>query len=82
MRLTEPQDTAVIERRRYLARPTGCGLCGIETLTEARRTPMVVVNDSTFEPKEIMSVLAALDTRQAINKMTHAVHGAAFVSQG
>lgn len=78
MRLTEPQATAFIERRRYLAGPTGCGLCGIETLTEAMRAPVVVVDDSTFAPKEIMAALAALYAKQAINEMTHAVHGAAL----
>jgi len=82
MRLTEPQAAALNERRRYLAGPTGCGLCGIETLTEAMRTPTLVVDDSTFAPEEIMSALAALYTRQAINQMTHAVHGAALYRKG
>ncbi|MGB6538160.1 MAG: formate dehydrogenase accessory sulfurtransferase FdhD [Xanthobacteraceae bacterium] len=78
MRLTEPHASALHERRRYLAGPTGCGLCGIETLTEAMRMPNVVADDSTFTPNEIMAALDALAGRQAINEMTHAVHGAAF----
>jgi FdhD protein len=82
MRLTEPHATAFRERRRYLAGPTGCGLCGIETLTEAMRTPNAVDDDSTVAPKEIMAALDALHGLQAINEMTHAVHGAAFYRRG
>ncbi len=82
MRLTEPHATAFRERRRYLAGPTGCGLCGIETLTEAMRTPNAVADVSTFTPKEFMAALDALAGLQAINQMTHAVHGAAFYRRG
>jgi FdhD protein len=78
MRLTEPHATAFRERRRHLAGPTGCGLCGIETLTEAMRTPVPVADDSIFTPKEIVAALDALHGLQAINEITHAVHGAAF----
>jgi FdhD protein len=82
MRLTEPHATAFRDRRRYLAGPTGCGLCGIETLTEAMRTPTTVADDSAFTPGEIMAALDALHGLQAINQMTHAVHGAAFYRRG
>jgi FdhD protein len=82
MRLAEPHATAFRERRRYLAGPTGCGLCGIETLSEAMRTPNAVADDSTFSPKEIMAALNALAGLQAINEATHAVHGAAFYRRG
>ena len=82
MRLTEPHATAFRERRRYLAGPTGCGLCGIETLSEAMRAPAAVADDSSFTPKEIMAALEALYGLQAINQMTHAVHGAAFYRTG
>lgn len=82
MRLTEPHATAFRERRRYLAGPTGCGLCGIETLSEAMRMPAVVADDSIFAPKQIMAALDALSGLQAINEMTHAVHGAAFYRKG
>jgi FdhD protein len=82
MRLTEPHGTAFRDRRRYLAGPTGCGLCGIESLSEAMRAPTVIADDSCFTPKEIMSALDALYGLQTINQTTHAVHGAAFYRKG
>jgi FdhD protein len=78
MRLTEPHATAFRDRRRDLAGPTGCALCGIETLREAMRVPTMIADDSSFTPKEIMSALDSLYGLQAINQMTQAVHGAAF----
>ena len=74
--------TAFRERRRYLAGPTGCGLCGIESLTEAMRTPAVVADDAVFTPQEIMAALDALARLQAINRATRAVHAAAFYRRG
>jgi FdhD protein len=80
--LAEPHATDFRERRRYLAGPTGCGLCGIESLGEAMRTPAAVNDDAVFSPAEIMTALDALHGLQAINRATHAVHGAAFYRRG
>ncbi|HEX5507744.1 MAG TPA: formate dehydrogenase accessory sulfurtransferase FdhD [Pseudolabrys sp.] len=82
MRLAEPHATVFRERRRYLAGPTGCGLCGIESLGEAMRTPVTIADASSFAPKDIMGALDALHGLQAINRSTRAVHGAAFYRQG
>ena len=68
MRLAEPRATAFTERRRYLAGPTGCGLCGIESLEEATRPPATVADDSSFTPDEIMAALAAFHGLQALNR--------------
>ncbi|HEY1544388.1 MAG TPA: formate dehydrogenase accessory sulfurtransferase FdhD [Xanthobacteraceae bacterium] len=82
MRLTEPHATAFRDRRRYLAGPTGCGLCGIESLTEAMRTPSTVSDEIAFAPKDIMTALDALNVKQTINHSTRAVHAAAFFHPG
>ena len=78
MWLTEPRAAALSERRRHLAGPTGCGLCGIESLDEAVRPAQRVREGGVFTPVEIMRALEALAPRQDLNRQTRAVHAAAF----
>lgn len=65
-------------RRRKLAGPTGCGLCGVESLTEAMRPPPPVDAGRVYEPEEIMTAVASLSARQELNRETRAVHAAGF----
>jgi FdhD protein len=76
--LSERRAAALNERRRRMAGPTGCGLCGIESLAEAMRPAPCVRTGQIFEPAEIMHALAALAPRQALNRQTRAVHAAGF----
>jgi FdhD protein len=78
MWLNEPRGAALQERRRYLAGPTGCGLCGIDSLEEAVRALPQVRSSETFAPAEIMRALDSLGPRQELNRQTRAVHAAAF----
>jgi FdhD protein len=79
MRLAEPHASSFSQRRRYLAGPTGCGLCGIESLGEAMRTPRQIVDEAiAVAPHDILQALAGLDAGQDIHRQTHAVHAAAF----
>jgi len=78
MRLTDAHASAFHARRRYLAGPTGCGLCGIESLGEAMRQPASIGGDAVFTSRDIARALQALEAEQAINAQTRAVHGAAF----
>jgi FdhD protein len=82
MWLSEPRAAALGERRRHLAGPTGCGLCGIESLAEALRPPPRVCAAETFTPADIMRALEALAPRQELNRATRAVHAAAFWESG
>jgi FdhD protein len=82
MRLAEPHATVFRERRRFLAGPTGCGLCGIESLGEAMRTPAMVADPGSATPQDIAMALDALDGRQAINQTTRATHAAAYYRRG
>ncbi len=65
-------------RRRQMAGPTGCGLCGIDSLAEAVRTPPVVGGDLTMTPQELLAAMAAMSGAQTLNRETHGVHAAAF----
>jgi FdhD protein len=81
--LSEPRSAALAERRRHMAGPTGCGLCGIESLAEALRPVRRVDEDlgpapHLFHPNEIMRALDSLAPHQDLNRQTRAVHAAAF----
>ncbi|MBR0928068.1 formate dehydrogenase accessory sulfurtransferase FdhD [Bradyrhizobium diazoefficiens] len=76
-----PEDAARIsERRRHVAGPTGCGICGIESIAEAVRPAAVVSQGQSFTPGEIMAAMQAIAPLQSINLQTRAVHAAAFWS--
>ena len=81
MWLSDQCGTAYRERRRHLAGPTGCGLCGVESLSEALRVPPVVHSRATFRPEDIMQALDALGLGQALNRKTNGVHAAGFWSR-
>jgi len=68
----------VNERRRHIAGPTGCGVCGIDSIAEAVRPAAVVLEGRSFSPHEIMAAIAAIAPLQQINIETRAVHAAAF----
>src|SRR5579864_423237 len=82
MWLNEPRAAALGERRRHLAGPTGCGLCGIESLAEALRPPPRVRAAEMFAPADIMRALEALALRQELNRQTRPMHAAAFWQPG
>ena len=68
----------VSERRRHIAGPTGCGICGIESIAEALRPPARVPKGRTFSPREIMVGMQGMAPLQRINAETRSVHAAAF----
>jgi FdhD protein len=69
-------------RRRQLAGPTGCGLCGIESLNEASRPARPVAGGVHLSPEAISVAMAALAPAQMLNHETRAVHAAAFWQPG
>src|SRR5579871_6014896 len=80
LRIWLAQDKAVrlSKRRRHIAGPTGCGLCGIDSIAESVRPAAFVGKGCSFGPHEIMTAMASLAPLQPINTQTRAVHAAAF----
>jgi FdhD protein len=73
---------AFTERRRYVAGPTGCGLCGVESLAEAMRPPPPVTSALRIGAQELAAAIASLPPLQGLNRQTRAVHAAAFWQPG
>ena len=65
-------------RRRRLVGPTGCGLCGIESLEDANRTPAPVLHHISLTPGQVADAVAALAAAQELNRQTRATHAAGF----
>ena len=78
MWLSQPKADRLRERRRHIAGPTGCGLCGIESIAEAMRPATIVAPGRQFSPEQIMVAMRSLPSRQKLNIETRAVHAAAF----
>ena len=78
MRLAPSRAAGLAARRRHLAGPTGCGLCGIESLTEAMRPPPLVGDVLSLAPCEVQQAIDAISPLQSLNHETRAVHAAAF----
>ena len=73
---------AVSERRRAIAGPTGCGLCGLDSLAEALRSPPGVAPGLRIASAEIEAAVAVLGPRQELGLATSAVHAAGFWHPG
>lgn len=65
-------------RRRALLGPTGCGLCGVESLDQALPPPKVVSAQSNVSSVEIQAAVASLAPAQILNAETRAMHAAGY----
>lgn len=78
MWLAQSRADRLSERRRHIAGPTGCGLCGIDSIVEAVRPAAIVAPGQSFSSREIMAAIQSIPPLQTINIETRAVHAAAF----
>jgi FdhD protein len=82
MWLQETRGGAYRARRRAMAGPVGCGLCGVESLEEAVRPASNVVGTLQLPPKAIVSAMADLSEAQRLNREARAIHAAALWRPG
>jgi FdhD protein len=80
MTLATKRDDQLLSRRRRIAGPAGCGLCGIESLEAAVRPARRVSADLRVDAATVFVALGALREHQRLNHATHAVHAAGFWS--
>lgn len=78
MALANGPADAFWQRRRYLSGPSGCGLCGIESLAQAARRPRPVTGGIRVSSEAISAAMNMLPARQTMNRLTGALHAAAF----
>lgn len=70
------------ERRRALAGPTGCGLCGIESLQTFEAVPAPLARPAwvqTLPDAQVLDALKALTAHQPANALTGGLHAAGWV---
>ncbi|ESQ79374.1 formate dehydrogenase accessory sulfurtransferase FdhD [Asticcacaulis sp. YBE204] len=65
-------------RRRLRTGPTGCGLCGVESLEEAVRLPAPLTSDGRISPSDVFAATERLGEAQSLGRQTRATHAAAF----
>ncbi len=83
VRLAEDKEDALRLRRRHMAGPVGCGLCGIESIEQAVRVvPDVSAVSLRLSPGDITRAVEALNGAQPLHAQTRAVHGAGFFVPG
>jgi FdhD protein len=74
---------ALLTRKRHMAGPVGCGLCGIESIEQAvRKVPDVSKVGLRLSHDDVVRAIALLNDSQPLHRETRAVHGAGFYLPG
>ena len=81
--LVDDAADALRSRRRHMAGPVGCGLCGIESIEQAMRpVPDVSSARLVLSHDDVVEAIALLNGAQPLHRETRAVHGAGFYIPG
>ncbi|ESQ93919.1 formate dehydrogenase accessory sulfurtransferase FdhD [Asticcacaulis benevestitus] len=77
--LTPDKSRRLTARRRSRTGPTGCGLCGIESLEDVLRLRgELPPSELRLSVADIMSAVESLESQQPLGQQTRAVHAAGF----
>jgi FdhD protein len=83
MSLAPQAEARLAGRRRSMAGPVGCGLCGIDSIETALGSIRPVPpSDLRLGPGHITAAMAALPSGQSLHEATRAAHAAAFYVPG
>jgi FdhD protein len=80
--LTDDRAEVLAERRRTMAGPVGCGLCGIDSLEQAMRSVPHVMSDMRMTVQDVTRATEALRDHQRLHDLTRATHAAGFLMPG
>ncbi|TYC51290.1 formate dehydrogenase accessory sulfurtransferase FdhD [Rhodobacterales bacterium] len=78
IRLADDAADKLADRRRAIAGPVGCGLCGIESLDAAMRDLEPVTSEARLRAEKVQDAVRAMSRAQALNLRTRSVHAAGF----
>jgi FdhD protein len=82
MSLAPARRAALQTRRRRIAGPAGCGLCGMDSLAEAIKAPAPVSSNLKLAAASIRALLQRMQAGQELNRQTRGVHAAACFHAG
>lgn len=77
--LTPARRAGLEERRRFMAGPVGCGLCGLDSLAQTLRPLPEVSSGVTLMRDELARATDLLRARQPLHDATRAAHAAGFL---
>lgn len=81
--LCADRSEALAERRRFMAGPVGCGLCGIDSIAAAtRQLPKVAKDGPVFTREEVARATDGLGRFQNLHDRTRATHAAGLLVPG
>lgn len=78
IRVTPAAEARLAARRRHMAGPVGCGLCGIDSIDAALRAAPPVTGSLRLTPAQVEQAVSALPGHQPLHDFTRAAHCAAF----
>jgi FdhD protein len=83
MWLTDTRRAALSARRRFMAGPVGCGLCGIDSIEQAARpVPVVMETGLVLSARDVTGAGESLRHLQPLRDQVGATHAAGFLVPG
>ena len=82
VRLVADAEARLAARRRAMAGPVGCGMCGLESIEAAMRDVPPVNGGPVLTSGEVGDAVSAMANGQVLNRETRAVHAASLFVPG